>query len=240
MRGRLALLALLLVTLARPARAEWHVGGYLGGTHTQNSFLVVEQPAQGTHLRFSPVDFSGESFKSPFYYGLRGGYFFNRHVGVEAEFIHLKVFAQVDRVVQVDGVLLGLPLSGQRPLRTIVARFSISHGVNLMMGNVVFRQDFWRKSEDKLGRVLLTTRFGVGGTIPHPESEILGAGDQHYEGGRPALQAAGGAELRLWRGLYWLGEYKYTRTRQRVRIVGGTAETLLHTHQVVTGLSYHF
>lgn len=54
------------------------------------------------------------------------------------------------------------------------------------------------------------------------------------------MQAAGRAEVRLVGGLYALGEYKFTRTRQRGRVAGGEAESLLRTHHGVFGLSYHF
>jgi hypothetical protein len=51
---------------------------------------------------------------------------------------------------------------------------------------------------------------------------------------------AGGVELKLWRGLYALGEYKFTRTRQEGKIASGSAESLLRTQHGVFGLSYHF
>lgn len=234
------MLVLWLFGPAQPARAEWNVGAYLGGTRTQQSFLRVKQPALGASLQFRGVEYDGGSFEPPLYYGLRSGYFFHRRFGVEAEFIHLKVFAQVQRVVEVDGTLRGAAIHARVPMNTIVGRFSISHGVNLLLGNAVLRQDFWRPDGEKLGRLALSARVGLGGLIPHPESEILGAAEEHYEAAGPALQVAGGAEFWLWRGLYLLGEYKYTRARPELRVAAGTAETLLHTHHAVFGLSYHF
>ena len=206
--GEMVALLAVLSAMGLPAWAEWHMSGYLGGAHTQNTFLRISQPAQRTNLRFSDVDYAGESFEFPLYYGVRGGYFFSRRIGLEAEFVHLKVFAQVNRVLPVEGELEGMAVSGLIPMSSIVSRFSISHGVNLLLGNVTLRQGFFRRPGDKLGRLLLLGRFGVGGTIPHPESVVLGMGDQHYEGGSPAIQLSGGLEVRLWRGLYWLSEYK--------------------------------
>ena len=58
--------------------------------------------------------------------------------------------------------------------------------------------------------------------------------------GRLAWQVAGGIEIKLWRGLYALGEYKFTRTRQRGTIFSGEAESLLRSHHGVFGLSYRF
>ena len=79
-------LGFLLSAAARPAQAEWNLGAYLGGAHTQDTFLLLQQPALGTSLRFPQVDFAGQSFDFPLYYGFRGGYFLGRRVGLEAEF----------------------------------------------------------------------------------------------------------------------------------------------------------
>lgn len=237
---RTVLVMALLACSAALARGEWNLAVYVGGTSTRDTYLLLDQPALKNRLSFRGVSYQGGSFETPIYYGSRGGYFLGRHLGLEAEFIHLKVFAKVERPVRVDGLLLGQPVSAEIPMNTVVGRFDISHGVNLTLGNVVFRQDCWRQPGQKLGRLLLSGRFGFGATIPHPESEILGAGEQHYQGGSPAFQAAGGAEFHLWRGLYGIGEYKFTRTRQHVRIVSGTAETLLRTHHLITGFAYHF
>jgi opacity protein-like surface antigen len=86
----------------------------------------------------------------------------------------------------------------------------------------------------------LTGRVGAGSTLPHTESTVDGRQQEQYEVGRLAWQVAGGAELDLWKGLYILGEYKFTRTRQHGKISSGTAESLLRRHHVVFGLSYHF
>ncbi len=82
--------------------------------------------------------------------------------------------------------------------------------------------------------------LGGGTTIPHAESTIEGQADEHYQTGNPAIQAAAGAELRILRHLYWMGEYKYTRTRQHVNVFSGIADTLLQTHHLVTGPVVHF
>jgi hypothetical protein len=43
-------------------------------------------------------------------------------------------------------------------------RFSISHGVNLLLANAVFRQQLARRSSQELGRVMLELRLGAGTT----------------------------------------------------------------------------
>ena len=68
----------------------------------------------------------------------------------------------------------------------------------------------------------------------------MGHVDEHYQSGSLSIQTAAGGEFRLLRKLNWLGEYKYTRTRQHVDVFSGTAETSLQSHHVVTGLAFHF
>jgi hypothetical protein len=62
----------------------------------------------------------------------------------------------------------------------------------------------------------------------------------HYQVGSPVIQAAAGVEMRLWRTLYWTGEYKFTRTREQVNVFSGTARSLLESHHLVTGPVIHF
>lgn len=87
---------------------------------------------------------------------------------------------------------------------------------------------------------MLTARAGLGLTLPHTKSRIDGQGHEQYEIGRLVWQASGGAELRVWKAWYLLGEYKFTRTKQRAKVSMGAAESLLRTHHGVFGLSYYF
>ncbi|HEV3468930.1 MAG TPA: hypothetical protein VG148_06385 [Pyrinomonadaceae bacterium] len=223
-------------------RGGWVVAAYAGGARTADTPLSVSQPALGTALTFRDVSLRSRSFDPPLYYGFRGGYFLRRlpAVGFEAEFIHLKVFSDPRQRVRVAGLRRGVPVEGELPLGQIVEQYSVSHGVNLLLFNVAARRGLWRGEDAPDGRLILAARFGAGPTLPHTESSVEGLRQEQYEVGRPAWQAAGGAELKVWRGLYALGEYKFTRTRQRGRIHSGTAESLLRTHHGVFGLSYHF
>ncbi len=240
--GRLMRLALLLVSVlaATGARAEWSVAGYIGGAHTQASSLRLRQPVLGTDLTFKQVEFSGESLQSPLYYGVRGGYFLQRHFGLEVEFIHLKVFAGTARATRAQGTLRGTVIAADIPINSVIERFSISHGLNLLLANGVIRHDFMRGPEEKLGRLLLAARVGAGVTIPHGESTIEDISQEQYQVGRAAWQLAGGMEFGIWRGLHLLGEYKFTRTNERVDVHAGTIETPLNSHHIIAGVSWHF
>jgi hypothetical protein len=218
------------------------VAAFTGGASTLDSPLIISQPAAGTQLTFRDVRFDGRSFDPPLYYGLRGGYFLRRtpSVGVEAEFIHLKVYSDAEQRVRATGTLRGAPLDTELPLSTIVGRYSISHGVNLLLFNLAARRAFSDEGGTRRPRFILSARAGEGPTIPHTESTIEDRAQEQYEFGRLAVQAAGGAEVRLVGGLYLIGEYKFTRTQQRGRVAEGEAESLLRTHHGVIGLSYHF
>lgn len=223
-------------------RGRWVVAAYVGGAHTASSSLTISQPALGSALTFEYVSLHSRSFDPPLYYGFRGGYFIPRvpFLGVEAEFIHLKVFSDPRQRVRVVGLRRGAPIQGEMPLGDIVQQYSISHGVNLLLLNAALRRGVKRNADAPEGRLVLTARVGAGPTLPHTESTVEGSRQEQYEVGRLGWQAAGGAEFKLWRGLYALGEYKFTRTRQRGKVFSGAAESLLRTHHGVFGLSYHF
>lgn len=223
-------------------RGEWVIAAYLGSARTASSTLKISQPARNTQLAFDPVRFDDRSFDPPLYYGVRGSYFIRglSFLGIEAEFIHLKVYSDPTQRVRATGRHRGVGLDQELPLGQIVQEYSISHGLNLLLFNLVARAPVLRSSDVPRGRLLLGARFGIGPTIPHTESTIEGERQQQYEWGRAVWQWSSGVEFHLWRGLYALGEYKFTRTRQRGAIFAGSAETLLRTHHGVFGLSYHF
>lgn len=222
-------------------RGGWVVAAYTGGARTADSSLRVSQTALGTDLTFEGVRFRARSFDPPLYYGLRGGYFIPRmpFFGVEAEFIHLKVFSNPQQRLRVRGLRRNRPTDAELPLGEIVQQYSISHGLNFLLFNAALRHGVRRGADAPNGRLILNAHLGTGPTLPHTESSVEGERQEQYEVGRLGWQLAGGAEFKLWRGLYALGEYKFTRTRQRGKIFSGTAESLFHTHHGVFGLSYH-
>jgi hypothetical protein len=233
-------LLVIVCSLSLRAAAQWIATGYAGAAHTVNSSLTIRQPALGTAVQFSGITYRGESFQPPLYYGVRGGHLFGRWWGVEAEFIHLKVFLNVDQPATVTGILNGTPIHSSLAVNAIVQRFSISHGVNLLLGSAVFRHQIWRAGQGRFARGYVSLRLGAGASIPHAESIIQGLTDEHYQAGSPVLQMAGSLELRIYSRLYWMGEYKFTRTHEQVSVNSGTATSLLKSNHLVTGPSIHF
>jgi Reverse transcriptase (RNA-dependent DNA polymerase) len=185
---------------------------------------------------------------SPHSHGFRPGHSAHQAVteaqqywGAEAEFTHLKAFANVNRAVPVTGTLHGVSFDTTEPMDTIIQRFSISHGVNLLLANIALRQQFWQSaSRGGLGRLMLTFRVGLGGTSPHAETTIEEHANEHYQAGGIVGQVAGAGEVWVWSNVYWLAEYKYTRTRERLDLFSGNVTSLLRSQHIVTGPVVHF
>lgn len=234
------ILACLLAAALSPLHAEWLIAGYLGGASHEDSSLRVDQPALDTNVRFRDLQFRSRSFDSPLYYGVRGGYFFSRHFGVDLELVHVKAYARTLQAADASGIIEGRPVSGRILPATVLDRFSMSHGVNYLFTSFVARHDFMRPPGRERGPITVFGRAGGGQSIPHAESSFRGVTVEHYELGGVAVQLAGGVELLFWRRLGALFEYKYTRGRQKVDVAFGHAESLLKSHHGVFGLVWHF
>jgi len=210
---RAAALAATLLVHPSTARADWSFGVFLGASHTMPSTLTLNLPAAGTHDTFSAVPLASRSFSSPPYYGYRLGWFGSgsRRIGVEAELIHLKIYA------------------GDGALGPLVQRFSISHGLNLLLVNLVVRQPMQR-------RVWLAARGGAGMAIPHGESRVGGIDQEQYEIASAAFQAAAGPEFALSRHARGFVEYKVTTTAPSVSVANGTVRGRYTSHHLAAGL----
>jgi lipid A oxidase len=205
--------ALLFIAAAPSAGAEWYAAGYVGASFTHPAAVRLQQP--GVTVGVEAVKFAGRPFDSPVYYGYRVGAFPTRHIGLEAEFIHAKVHAEITE-----------------PLARYARKLDESHGLNFVLGNVVFRK--------AVGRVTFSVRGGGGLTVPHPETDVFGASREDYQFGGPALHAAAGGGVRVWRMVHVIAEYKHTWTRQHIDFASGEARFRLHTEHLVTGVALHF
>ncbi len=239
---RIAFFVLMIMATANTARAQWVVAGFFGSAATTRSDLVLTQPATQTSMRFQSVGWEGRSFRLPPYYGYRAAYFLRSPgwFGIEGGVIHMKVYALAADTVTASGTTGGVP--GARPVRldSVVQRFSLSHGQNMLLVNAVVRRALWRRGDYRAARLLVMSRVGIGPTLPHVESTIGGIGEERYERGALALQAAAGVEVRIWKPLRAVAEYKFTRCRQSVDTAAGShIETLLVSHHLAFGLAVH-
>jgi hypothetical protein len=190
------------------------LAAYLGTAWTRPASLTVDRGSSGGRTIVTGVTFDSRSFDSPLYYGYRVGWFKQRSgIGAEGELIHLKVYARPET------------------LGADVRRFSISHGLNLLLANVVVRRPVAASH-----RAYATARLGAGVTVPHAESDIGGIAQQQYEWGSVALQAAIGTELRVARRVRVLAEYKLTTAAPSVSVAGGTIQGRYLSQHVAAGL----
>ena len=89
-------------------------------------------------------------------------------------------------------------------------------------------------------RLVIVGRAGAGPTVPHAETTVDHVNLDRYEGGGPGVQGAAGVEVRVWRRLGVLGEYKYTRATPHIEVAGGEAMIPVRSHHLVTGLTVRF
>jgi hypothetical protein len=237
------LFSFFLFATTSSTRAEWRTGVFTGKSFTHSSDLNISQSTQGNDLTFSDIHYSDESFNSPIYYGYRLGYFFESrpYLGVELEFFHFKIFSDPQEQVLTSGIQNGSPIHRIQALGEVVQRFSISHGVNFLLLNLVGRYGLFRSLEKPHGRIQWSGRLGIGPTILHPESTIEGVEDEHYEFNSPGLQLAIGSSVSLWSRSSLLVEYKFTYNKvAEAGLAEGTADTSLFTHHLIGGIEVHF
>lgn len=205
--------ALLLLGSAAPARAEWTLAAYFGASFTRPANLRVAHGSASTAAL--DVHFDGRSFASPPYYGYRAGWQSHGPFGLEAELIHMKVYAH------------------SADLPPNVERFSISHGLNLLLGNVT-----WRTNERQ--RTRFEARAGAGVAIPHGESEVGGVTQEQYEVSSLAMQGSAGVGVRFTPHLRAFGEYKLTTAAPSVSISGGHISGRYTSQHVAVGVVWNF
>ena len=236
-------LACILAIVLLPTRvdADWTLAAFLGKAATRPSNVTIDQSGRQTQLEIGRVTYRDESFEPPWYYIYRIGWIPNSHawIGVEAELVHTKVIADTRRAVPIRGTLRGASVDGTVPLSSLFQRLEMSHGLNFVFANVVFRRDL--RPDPRGGRRLgVVLRVGAGPTLPHAESASDGIEREQYESGGLGSQVGGGLELPVWRGFDLLGEYKFSWTTSHIDIVGGTATIPARTHHVAGGLGYRF
>ena len=207
----MALLPIVLLASTQPARAEWTVAAYLGWNATAATTLTLDENGRATPFR--DVTFDSRSLASPPYYGYRVRWLRWRggQAGVEAEFIHLKVYARAGTI--------GPPLE----------RFSISHGLNLLLANAVWRQQVARG-------ITLLLRGGAGVAVPHGESRVAGVDQEQYAISSAAWQAAAGPEFTTSAHTRAFVEYKITTAAPVVAVAGGTVAGRYTSQHLAAGL----
>lgn len=119
------------------------------------------------------VEWAGKPFKAAPYYGLRFTHFYDRHPnwGAAVDFTHYKMYAKTDREVKVNGTWNGVPVDGVARMDQYVQRFEISHGVNVLSLNAIYR---WLDLGGIAGaRLQPYVGAGIAHYRPHSECPII-------------------------------------------------------------------
>ena len=207
---------LACVAAPRHARADWLLSAYVGGTKTSSNTLEIT-PAAGSAVSIADVEYEGKPFSSPPYYGYRVGWTpTGGHLGIEYEFTHAKAIAT------------GTPSPE-------LTAFQLSHGLNFILGNVVYRSSPYCS-----GRCTLLARGGAGITYPHVEATFRGRTTYQYEFAGFGAQGGVGIELKAVDHFYVVGDARLTYARVRADLVdGGRLAGPFTTGHLDVGVAWH-
>lgn len=210
----------VLLLVPGVASAQWYAGVYMGGHTTRPADVRVA--GDGYDITYPDVEFRAESLTSPQYYGWRLGRFVDegRRLGVELEFIHLKVIAE------------------RESLGPEVSRYQMTHGLNFLVVNLTNRRPFGRSAYGDAPYAFVT-RAGVGITLPHAETTILGVPREQYEYAGLGAHLAAGFDIRLRGRLSLVTEYKLTYARPTITTAhSGTGRTTALSHHAAVGFAF--
>ncbi len=196
---RLVGLWCLVVLLPREAAAQWYIVGYFGGNTTKAADVLIDRSAANTSLTFHDVEFEAKPLSSPPYYGYRLGRLFgpDRRLGVELEFVHLKVISLTAGAYRITGRANNVAIDTTAAMNTLVERYSMTHGLNFILINLVSRTPVGD------GPVTFVARAGAGPTLPHAETTIGGVIREQYRirrDRRPRGRRAGCADREAFLG----------------------------------------
>ena len=234
----------LLLTLAPAplARAEVDLSIFTGVALTQNNDLDLHQSG-GTDLTFHGVSYEGRDFEIPPYYGARALWFPSEesHWGFGAEFLHIKLYAETDATAHVTGRRGGVTVNNSERIEDTIGSFSLSHGLNVVLGDIVYRWLPGKRGQDFLGHLQPYAGVGLGVAIPHVESRIGGTFQEEYQLRGPGMEALAGVNIELTRHWGLMLEYKFTYANlDALDVPGGSIELTPLTQHLVTGLTFSF
>ncbi len=228
--------------LGTTAQSEVQLSIFTGVAMSQDSDLRLQQSG-GTDLTFHDVSFEGRDFDDPPYYGLRGLWFLSEdsHWGFGAEFFHMKMYAETDDTAQVTGRRNGGGVNGKEKIEDTIQAFSLSHGLNYALGDIVYRWKPGHRGEDFLGHLEPYVGVGLGAVIPHVESTIDGRFHEGYQLHGPGVQGLAGMNFSLTRHIGLMFEYKFTYANlESLDVPGGSIEVTPLNHHIVTGVTFSF
>jgi hypothetical protein len=229
----------LAVVFAAPAHAQIYFSISAGGNWTRSADVSVSVPSAQFAPTYHDVHFAAKPFKSPQYYQWRLGTLLDkrRRFGVEFEFTHLKVISDTSQTYAMTGTVNGVavPPGTVQQMDVLVPQYQMTHGLNFLLFNGVAQFPFGSSK-----RLSFVARAGLGGTLPHAESTVLGAFYQHYQWAGLGYQGAAGLDVKLSRLISFIADYKLSYAHPHITVAGGTGETTSLTSQIAFGLAFGF
>lgn len=220
-----AAIAALFVTAA-PAAAELELSFYLGWQGVNDSTVSGSLPG-GVPVNRN-IDWSGDSFDSPIYYGGRAIWWTQTDWGFGVEGTHTKAYASAG-----DIIALGL------------TRFELSDGHNIFTINAMKR---WPGSLAG-GRLTPYVGGGLGVAVPHVDIQLAGAPVRTFgfEQTGFAIRGLAGLKYNLTESWAIFGEYQFTWSDNDITVdpvaigqIPGSFNTEILTHAINVGVSYSF
>ena len=240
---RLALVsASICFLVGLQARAEFVASIFSGLTLTENNDLRLRQSG-GTDLTFHDVSYKSRNFESPPYYGGRLAYFLPEHThwGVGLEFIHAKMYLDENDGAHVTGIRDGAPVNDRERVGDTIQSFSISHGLNFLTADVIYRRFLGEPGVKLLGHLEPYVGAGVGAVIAHVESTVGGVSYQGSQWHGPGVQGFVGINFDVARHWSIFLEYKLSYAHlDSMNIPGGSIQVNPWTNHFLTGLSFRF
>ena len=237
-----ALAITFVFCLAKPVRGEFDLSVFTGIALTQDNDLVLHQRG-GTDLTFHDVSYEGRDFDTPPYYGARLLWFpgENSHWGFGGEFFHVKLYLNVGDTVQVSGSRNGVGVGDNERIDRTIESFSLSHGLNFALGDIVYRWLPGRGGNDFLARLQPYVGAGIGAAIPHVESNVGGTFHEEYQFHGPGVQGIAGINFDLSRHWGLMFEYKFTYANlDSLEIPRGSIDLTPLSHHLVGGITFSF
>ncbi len=233
-----------LACLCAPARAQTSVSVYTGTSFSRHSDLHIRQPRTDSDATFRGVSWAARPFSQAPYYGYRLTHYFARapRLGFGLDYTHYKIYARTERTARVEGVWNGAPVNESARIDARVQDFNISHGVNMISGNVLYRRVRRPAPHAAQSRSQPYAGAGLVFYVPHSESTInhLTTNGRYQSSGLGFQVLAGLSYALKWR-VALFAETKFNAGTAKVDTAGpGRAETKLRTLHTLAGVSYRF
>jgi len=211
-----------------------------------DSDLKVSQ-GDDTRLTIRDVEWEDNSLSGPSarYTDVRFGYFFLRKpwLGVAVDFLHFKIFAEVEDELRISGVSEGveIPPGTVAPMSTYVQRYIVGNGVNFLPVSLLFRHRARQSERYPHGRIQPYAGLGVGPTLLYTQSTVHGKQrGGPYEFGNAGFVLVAGTQFHVSRRWDLFFEYKRTYSKLNGSIKGGSSETELNSNHFTAGGGFHF